>query len=140
MMSQGEDEQFGTLYRGTSSVASVSERLHALVRATAAHGALPRRAPSTRCTAESMHHVWHRYKRPPTPSTAAPRADRAARTGCAKGCESCSAASSCRRSLEPTRAVTYYLTLTRWTYYVTSPQVVGILAGGYLLSYTCQVA
>ena len=77
-----------------------------------------------------MHHVWHRYKRPPTPSTAAPRADRAARTGCAKGCESCSAASSCRRWLEPTRAATYYLTLTRWTYYVTSPQVVGILAGG----------
>ena len=62
MMSQGEDEQFGTLYRGTSSVASVSERLHALVRATAAHGALPRRAPSTRCTAESMHHVWHRRR------------------------------------------------------------------------------
>ena len=24
------------------------------------HGAPPHRAPSPRCTAESMHHVWHR--------------------------------------------------------------------------------
>ena len=27
------------------------------------HGALPHRAPSPRCTAESVHHVWHRYMR-----------------------------------------------------------------------------
>ena len=32
-------------------------------------GALPRRAPSTRCTAESMRHVWHRWSS--TPSLAA---------------------------------------------------------------------
>ena len=31
-------------------------------RADPAHGALPHRAPSTRCTAESMHHVWYRYR------------------------------------------------------------------------------
>ena len=30
------------------------------VRTRATHGALPHRAPSTRCTAESMHHVWYR--------------------------------------------------------------------------------
>ena len=24
------------------------------------HGALPHRAPSTRCTADAVHHVWHR--------------------------------------------------------------------------------
>ena len=33
-----------------------------------ARGALPHRAPFTRCTAESMHHVWHRF---PTLSLAA---------------------------------------------------------------------
>ena len=32
--------------------------VEALTRAT--HGALPHRAPSTRCTAESVHRVWHR--------------------------------------------------------------------------------
>ena len=30
-----------------------------LPRAT--HGPLPRRAPSTRCTAESVHHMWRRF-------------------------------------------------------------------------------
>ena len=34
----------------------------------ATDGALPHRAPSARCTAESAHHVWHRC---PTPSLAA---------------------------------------------------------------------
>ena len=33
--------------------------------ARATHGALPHRAPSTRCTADLVHHVWHR----PTPPT-----------------------------------------------------------------------
>ena len=31
-----------------------------MVGCWAPHGALPRRAPSPRCTAESMHRVWHR--------------------------------------------------------------------------------
>ena len=31
-----------------------------LVSIRAAHGALPRRAPPPRCTADSMHRVWHR--------------------------------------------------------------------------------
>ena len=29
-------------------------------RLSAAHGALPHRAPSTRCTADPVHRVWHR--------------------------------------------------------------------------------
>ena len=33
------------------------------VVARATHGALPHRAPSPRCTAESVHHVWHRWSR-----------------------------------------------------------------------------
>ena len=31
------------------------------VAARVTHGALPHRAPSTRCTADLVHHVWHRY-------------------------------------------------------------------------------
>ena len=35
------------------------------VRPGTTHGALPHRAPSPRCTAESMHHVWRRCAPPP---------------------------------------------------------------------------
>ena len=31
-----------------------------LVNDRTTHGAFPHRAPSTRCTAESVHRVWHR--------------------------------------------------------------------------------
>ena len=46
----------------------------ALARAT--HGALPHRAPSTRCTAECMHHVWHRCSRGCTRGTRRRRSSR----------------------------------------------------------------
>ena len=48
----------------------------ALVLFRAAHGALPHRAPSTRCTAESVHHVRHRCSSRPSaapPSTVSSR-------------------------------------------------------------------
>ena len=40
---------------------SVGTGLLGVVGHRTTHGALPHRAPSTRCTAESMHHVWHRW-------------------------------------------------------------------------------
>ena len=36
----------------------------------ATHGALPHRAPCTRCTADLAHHVWYRYKLPTLSSVA----------------------------------------------------------------------
>ena len=44
-----------------ASVAAIHRALrrnHGKVIDRAAHGALPHRAPSPRCTADSMHHVW----------------------------------------------------------------------------------
>ena len=66
---------FGTLYFQTTQAYSLASLLFVLaktVRSRATHGALPHRAPPPRCTAESMHRVWHRSATPGRcPSSAA---------------------------------------------------------------------
>ena len=47
-------------YRWSTEAASCSASHRSRRGADPAHGALPHRAPSPRCTAESMRHVWHR--------------------------------------------------------------------------------
>ena len=62
----------GVEHSESGSAAHALELAHAaklnLESTRAAHGALPHRAPSTRCTADLVHRVWHRC---PTPSLAA---------------------------------------------------------------------
>ena len=61
--------------RPTSSCTSGRRASSSSAAPRAAHGALPCRAPSPRCTAQSMHHVWHRQR----PALEHVRADGAAR-------------------------------------------------------------